>query len=455
MESPDTPMHVGSVSVFEGEPFFDTHGRFQIDEVRSRILERIHLVPRLRQRVIESPFGRPVWVDDPSFDIANHVRVTELEGPGDDACLWKLTARLHMERLDRSRPLWEMWLVEGLARGRVGLVQKLHHAMVDGVSGVDVALLLLDLTPNSDRTHPEPWSPRPSPSTAAILADSMASTFFGPLRLPAAAIRAATHPGSAVAGLSGAAAAVRGFADGLAPRTSLNRQVGRGRTFVAVRVPLSDTKRAGKLLGGTVNDIALAAVTGGMRALVEARGDPVPPALAVLVPVSLRGAADHDTLGNRVGSIIARLPIGIADSVARLAVIHAELAAHKSRAEGEATGALIATADYLPHRLADRVATLVRHQPFVNMVVTNVPGPQMPLYAMGARLLHTAPVVPLGPNLDISVGILSYDGELTFGLFADTSSCPDLDLVAAGIAAAHADLVGAADLRAQQRRFSA
>ena len=437
-ESPVTPMHVGSLSIFEGDPMRDEEGRFRLDDTRTIVEERLQLIPRFRQRVIDVPFGlgRPVWADDPDFDVSHHVRLTTLPSPGSERQLRELCESLHMELLDRSRPLWELWFVDGLAQRRIALIEKVHHAMIDGVSGVDVATALMDLEPEPRRYETEPWTPGPLPNRTGLFASALVDLGAEPFRFAGAVGRAIRHPSGAAAGWAafGRAASTLASRRTVAPHSSINKPVGRHRRYEVVRQSLAAIQEIREESGGTVNDVVLAAVTGGLRYLLEGRGENVDGrSLEALVPVSLRAQGDHLTLGNRVAAMLVPLPIGEPDARIRLDEVRAAVGIRKEQQQAAATAALMDTTDHWPAVLSARTAGLIHRQPFVNVVVTNVPGPQFPLYAGGARMLETFPIVPLGGNLDVSVGILSYDGQLTIGLFADAATCPDVALLAEGI----------------------
>ncbi|MDZ7676089.1 MAG: wax ester/triacylglycerol synthase family O-acyltransferase [Acidimicrobiales bacterium] len=439
-ESDRTPTHVGSVAFFEGEPFHDAHGAFRLADVRERIGARLHLVPRLRQRPTGTPLGvaHPLLVDDPDFDIAHHVKLTEVGAPASEAEVLELAAELHMERLDRSRPLWEIWFVDGLADGRVAMVEKIHHSIVDGVSGVEIATVLLDLERHPPETDPPPWQPEEQ-GAVELLAGGMADRVRQPFDLLTDALDSLRHPAETAERAVHDARALSSFLRPplLAPRSSLNDQVGHRRRLVPIRRDLAAVKEHAHGHGGTVNDLVLAAVTGGLRQLLTARGElPHDPgfALRALVPVSLHAAEGE--LGNVVAGLVVDLPVGLEEPIAQIRSITADLREHKKTGEATASARLLRGADLLPPVLTRSVSQAVHHQPFVNLVVTNVPGTTFPLYAMGAELLDAVPIVPLGGNLSISVGVLSYHGRIDLGIFADADACPDLDVLVAGIESA-------------------
>jgi WS/DGAT/MGAT family acyltransferase len=444
-ESPTTPLHVGSLSIFEGDPLRDVKGRVRIDDITELTAERLDLVPRFRQRLVDVPFGigRPMWVDDPEFDISHHVRLVALPAPGDDRQLRELCASLHAELLDRSRPLWEMWFVDGLSGGRVALIEKVHHAMVDGVSSVDVAMALLDLAPEPAHHEPADWAPDPLPGRARTLASAIVDVALEPLRMTAAALDALRHPARTFDRARHLAGSFTSLAhDAVAPRSSINTHIGgRDRRYEVVSLPLADARALKSRAGVTLNDVLLASVAGGLRQLLLDRGEVVDGRLLhAMVPVSLRGDGDHLTLGNRVGTIIAPLPVGESEPDARLRAVHEAMAERKASGQADASAALVSLSDHWPPAVVGAVARAVHHQPMINVVVTNVPGPPVPLYLLGARMLETFPVVPIGGNLDVSIGIVSYDTRLAIGLLADATTCADVAVLAEGIEKSFSEL---------------
>ncbi|MEP6625635.1 MAG: wax ester/triacylglycerol synthase family O-acyltransferase [Acidimicrobiia bacterium] len=444
LESAETPMHVGTLAVFEGDRLTDPSGRFCLAAVRALVASRLHLIPRFRRRLMTVPFeqGRPIWVDDDHFDISYHVRLTALPKPGSWDELLALTARIEAQPLDRRRPLWELWFVEGLEAGRVGLVQKTHHALVDGVAGVDVATVLLDFEPDVPVVSPPTWSPAPSPSNARLLADTVMEratertelirTARGVLRAPQRTAQQANRVGHALRSLVESVP--------IAPRTSLRGAVGRRRAFVGARVPLDEVGAVRHELGGTVNDVVLACVAGALRRRLVARGDAVPDHLRVLCPVSLRTGDQQQELGNQISAMFLDLPIGESDPVTRLATIRAATAHLKEQEQAAGAAFLLGMTRYAAPTMLGMTARLVHRQPFVNLVVTNVPGPPVPLYCMGARMLEAFPLVPLSRNLGLGIAILSYCNVLHFGLWADADLHPDLGELGRDVEAAFAEL---------------
>lgn len=451
MERLEYPMHVGAVSVFEGGPFSDEEGRFRIGEIRDLVESRLPLMPRFRKRLMFVPYdqGRPVWVDDEDFDITYHVRLTALPRPGSWEQLVTLATRVQENPLDRSRPLWELWFVEGLEGGHVGLIQRTHHALIDGVSGVDVATLLLDLTPDYTPPVVEPWEAQPAPNPTQLLIDSLVERMTEPaelirslrasVRVPRLALERATRVARSLSTLA--------TRDAVAPRTSLNSaKTGRHRRLGVVRVALDDVKRVRKALGGTVNDVVLTGVGGGLHRLLLSRGDEVEDLrLRVLCPVSVRDESERGTLGNKVSAMFVTLPVGKMDPAVRLAEIRETTKDLKEKEQAVGADFLLGLTGYMAPTLMNLAGRVVHRQPFFNAVVTNVPGPQFPLYLMGARMLEAFPVVPLTRNLTVAVGILSYDGTLYFGLYADREAFRDVEVFAAAIEDSFAELLKRAE----------
>lgn len=445
LERSGDPIQVGSVGLFEAGPLLDADGHFRIGDVRARIESRLHLLPHLRQRLAPVPLGlgRPEWVDDTSFDIREHVDEVPLWAPHDEQALRELVAELHMRPLDPLLPMWHFCFVTGIQGGRVALVERATHALIDGVSGVDLALLLLDLERDAPATEMTAWEPVPPPGPAAALWHAVTDEATTPLRMAAAAVDALRHPDALVERARAIGHAVAGLgADGLAPESSLNHTLGGRRRLVWVRQHLDEVKAAGKPAGATVNDVVLTALAGGLRDLLLSRGEPLDAdlVLKVLVPVSLRADDERGALGNRVGAMVLPLPVGVGDPAERLALVAAATRDLKDRHEAEASDLLLGVADLVPPPLVGPITGLLHRQRIVNLVVTNIPGPTAPLYALGAELLEAFPMVPLAGNLSLGVAVLSYRNALTLGITADTRACPDVDVFAAGLEAAFVDL---------------
>ena len=437
-------MHVGSALLFAGPaPSYD--------DLLAYMASRLHDVPRYRQRVQRVPFdlGRPVWVDDEFFNLAYHVRHTALPSPGAEEQLRTLGARIFSQRLDTSRPLWEMWLVEGLADGRWALLNKVHHAMIDGISGHDLLETLLDLEPG-DGAIPSArvWVPQPAPSTRDLLSDAAVVTVTRPVETVKASVSVFASS-QAMQLAAGRAVGLARFGRKVARSESvLNGPIGPHRRWAWAHGSLEEVKAVKNALGGTVNDVVLAAISGGYRAFLTERGEDVAGlTIRTMVPVSVRKPDQKGTLGNQISAMFADLPVGVDDPVARLEAVTAQLEGLKRGGMALGVGSLIGAADFAPPMLVavgSRVAARVPQRQ-VSTVTTNVPGPQQPLYLLGREMVDMVPYVPLGVEIRISIGIFSYSGQLTFGISADYDEVPDVDVLAAGIEASLAELVALAE----------
>jgi diacylglycerol O-acyltransferase / wax synthase len=440
-------MNILSFIVLEGPP----PGYEDLLELVDSKLPRLQ---RYRQVIRTVPFevGRPVWVDDANFDLEYHVRQTALPAPGDDAALERLISRLMAQRFDRSRPLWELWSVEGLADGRWVLLSKLHHAMVDGVSGADIVSILLDKERDAKKPEPVPWKPAPAPSTGELLTESVRELAGRPVELARSAARAVRVPREAAAtALAGLSAGRRAARAGSA--SSLNGPIGPSRRYTWTSYPLADVKKVRSVIGGTLNDVVLATATRGFRDLLLARGEPVEDrTVRVTVPIALHArdakgtAVSAGVYENRVTGVFADLPVGEPDPLERARIIREQLAALKASREGAAGDTLTKLAGFAPATflaLGQRAAAQVG-QATINSVVSNVPGPQIPLYALGRKMLAaypSPPVFPIGARM--AVACFSYDGTLHFGLIADYSTVPDLHVLRDGIRAGLDELLEA------------
>ncbi len=442
-------MHVAACATFEGTP--PSH-----EELIDAIGSRLHLVPRYRQRLAFVPFGqgRPVWVDDPHFNPAYHVRHTALPAPGDEEQLRRLTGRVFSQALDRSKPLWEVWLVEGLSGGRFALLSKTHHALVDGISGVDIITVLFDASPEPMPVAPpdHEWVAHPLPHDAQLLADALLERATVPGEI-VRGIRAALRGPRAVAKrVSSALVGVGAMAwAGLqpAPPSIFNVPVGPHRRFTWVRGELGQFKAIKNELGGTVNDVVLAVVTGALGRYMRLHGEATDAVeLRAMVPMSTRADIERGALGNRVTAMWAPLPVGITDPIKRLNAISAEMRVLKE--SGQAVGAEVLTAlsGFAPPTIVSQASRLAARQRLFNLVVTNVPGPQTPLYLLGRRLDAIFPMVPLTSNTALGIAIMSYDGQLNFGLTTDYDGLPDVEVLAEELRSAIAELAGAAGVPA-------
>jgi len=437
METPSTPMHAGGVAIFQPPP-----GGFDHERLVRLIRQRLPFVPRYRQRVRDVPFGvaRPVWVDDERFDVTYHVRRSALPRPGSRAQLNELVARLMSRPLDRSRPLWEMYLVEGLDDGCFAIVSKSHQALVDGLSAVDIAQVMLDPTDEAVAVPADSWRPRPEPTDVELLSHA----FTELTTRPAAAVDAVT---GAVADVSKAAAHIGERAVGMVSAalavarpsvpSPLNVPIGEQRRFATVDLSLADLKSVRASLGGTINDTILAVIAGALRSWLQARGVPVTQgdALKAMLPISVAvsAASSGHAGGNRVSATLVELPVGEPDSAVRLQQISYQLAQLEEGSQFVGADAIVNIAGFGPptlHALGARVGSTMTSRVY-NLVITNVPGPQHPLYAAGSRMIAAYPCVPLTRNQALSIGLISYDGGVYLGLYADRDALPDLDLLVA------------------------
>ncbi|MDQ3915435.1 MAG: wax ester/triacylglycerol synthase family O-acyltransferase [Actinomycetota bacterium] len=445
LEGPDSHMHVGGAAIFEGPPP-------DYEEVLDMIRRRLQMVPRFRQKLMTVPFGvgRPVWVDDTHFNLEYHVRHTALPHPGDDSKFRRLTARIMSQQLDRTKPLWEIWVAEGLTNDRFALISKTHHCLVDGVSGADIMSVILDLGPEPQQVEPEPWRPDPEPTADRLLVDALRERLTSPAEIVRTLQSSVMDPTKVPNRLLESVRALASFVGGsldFAPTSSLNRPIGPHRRFETVLVDLAEIKRIKNALGGTVNDVVLAAVTGGLRHLLKARGERVEDlTLRAMVPVSVRAEADRGALGNRVASMWAPLPVYEPDVRRRLETITATMGDLKQ--SGQAVGAqvLASLGEYAPPTIVAQAARLVARQRAFNLVVTNVPGPQIPLYTLGREMKEVYPVLPLADNTTLGVALLSYNGTIGFGLLGDYDTAPDLAVLAEGIEKSIAELSSVASL---------
>lgn len=446
VEDSVTHMHIGSVSIMEGPaPAYE--------EFRDGVAAKLPMVRRYRQvvRTVPLDLGRPVWVDDPYFNAEFHIRHTALPNPGNDAQLHNLVGRVMAQQLDRDRPLWEMWMVEGLTGGRWAIISKVHHCMVDGVSGSELMGLILDTVPEPAEVEPLPWIPSLPPASWELALDAVTGLLTSPLemrRMVNARIRA---PRRALASAIETLAAVGATASAMVSPSSpsLNGPVGPHRRWVTGAVSVADVKEVRRRFGGTFNDVVLTLIAGGFRDLLLKRGESTDHPIRTLVPVSVRprdgqGLAVGDgTMANKVSGLFADLPVDLADPVARLRAVSTQMADLKDSKQALAGEALISLTGFAPPMLlslAGRLGTKIPQQR-VNTVTTNVPGPQVPLYAAGRRMLEAYPYVPLGLRLRIGVAIFSYDGRVTFGITGDYDGASDIAVLAQGIEQAMAELL--------------
>jgi diacylglycerol O-acyltransferase / wax synthase len=446
LERDSTHMHVAACAIFNGRPP-------AYEQLLEALESRLHLVPRYRQRLAFVPVGqgRPVWVDDPHFNAVYHVRHTALPKPGTEDQLMRMTGRVFSQALDRSRPLWEVWLVEGLAGERFALLSKTHHALVDGVSGVDILTVLFDTSPEPMPVAPaeHEWVPRPLPSRAQLLADALLERATVPAEM-VRGVRAVLRGPRAVAGRVAHSAGALGelALTGLqpAPSTLFNVPIGPHRRFTWVRGDLDEFKAVKNSLGGTVNDVVLAVVSGALGRYMRLHGEATYDVeLRAMIPVSVRADVERGALGNRVAAMWAPLPVGISDPVERLRTVSAAMQELKESSQAVGAQVLTQLSGFAPPTIISQAARLQARQRLFNLVVTNVPGPQFPLYLLGRELEAIFPMVPLAKNTALGIAIMSYNGQLNFGLSGDFDAMADIDVLADELRASIEELVAAAD----------
>jgi len=449
IENDRSHMHIGSVAIFEGPPP-------EYREMLSFIEAKLPLVPRYRQKVRFVPLelGRPIWVDDPHFHLEYHVRHTALPRPGGREQLRNLVGRVMSQQLDRAKPLWEIWMVEGLEGGRWGLVSQVHHCMVDGVAGTDLLTVLLGSDPAPPPEQPLPsWEPKPEPGALHLLADATVDRVVSPVQqllgLRVTTLlqrRNAEQVGELLRGVRTMWGLVQ-----QKPSTSLNGPIGPHRRWSWARGTLQDIKAIRSTLGGTINDVVLAVITRGFRDLLISRSEAVEgQTVRSMVPVSVRGAHERGTYNNRVSAMFAELPVGIADPRERLERIRAQMDGLKESRQAVAGEVLTSLSGFAPPMLLALGTRVAMRAPLrtIQTVTTNVPGPQFPLYACGRRLLEAMPYVPIGGPMRIGVAIFSYCGAFTFGVTGDYDSAPDIDVLCQGIEAGIAELLALCETEA-------
>jgi WS/DGAT/MGAT family acyltransferase len=428
LEDDSAHMHVASVMLFDGEP--PPH-----DELIAGIEGRLHLVPRYRQKLAFVPFGqgRPRWVDDPHLNLSYHVRKTALPAPGTEEQLRALAGRVLAQQLDRDKPLWEIWVVEGVEGNRFALICKTHHALVDGISGVDIVTVLFD-TSDEPTKPPEPerrWLPAPMPSRTQLLSEALLERATVPSEISRSVRAIFRAPRQIAAGARDSLVGVGAMAwAGMnpAPPSPYNCGIGPHRRFTWVRTNLDDVKAIKNGLGGTVNDVVLATVSGALGKHLHRRGETLSGReLKAMVPVSVRAEEDRGALGNQVAAMMAPLPVWCSDPRRRLEIVNQSMAGLKE--SGQAVGAQVLTSltGFAPPTIMAQASRLMARQRMFNLVVTNVPGPQFPLYLMGHEMRDLFPMVPLARNQALGVAIMSYNGKMNFGLVGDYDGMHDLD----------------------------
>lgn len=422
-ERTSSHMHVGGIMLFEGPPP-------SREEALEHIAGRLHLVPRYRQKLAVPRFemGRPMWVDDASFNLEYHVRQTALTSPGGIDELKQLAGRIFSQRLDRSKPLWESWYVQGLEDGRFAIINKTHHALVDGMAGVDLATVLFDLTPEPpERDDVADWSPQDEPSDAQLVAEGVKGLLRAPMdiaRRVTDAVRRPDEVREAIEGLGEVAWATLNPA----PETPLNVAIGPHRRVTWLQTELKDFKTIKNELGGTVNDVVLAVVAGAIGHWLRTRGVRTEGLeLRAQVPVSIRSDDDRHRLGNRIAVMRAPLPVYARDPIERLRIVREAMAGLKQSKQALAAEVIAGLEDFAPPTILSMASRMNWSTRLFNLIVTNVPGPQVPLYMQGRELLEVVPVAFLPENYALTVAVMSYNGKLDFSLLGDYDSMPDIE----------------------------
>jgi WS/DGAT/MGAT family acyltransferase len=429
-------MHVGSVAVFEGPA--PSYG----DVVRL-LLSKLPLVPRYRQRVREVPLqlARPLWLDDPHFQILYHVRHTAVPSPGSDEQLRNLAGRVLGQRLDMAKPLWELWLVEGLSDNRWAIISKVHHCMVDGIAGTDLMQLMFDLEPDAKHDPPKDWTPERNPSSFELVTNAVSKALVHPVRqlpsMPSVSNAVAAAKGLADSGRTLAQTMPSLAKQAVTPTArSLNGPIGPHRRWAWTDGKFEEFKSVRRVLGGTVNDVVLASITGGFRELLASRNEITSEKLVVrsMVPVSVRKPGEKN-LDNRVSAVFVDLPVGEPDPAVRLATIRGQMDEYKKAMSAVDVPSIIAMGDFVaPTLLSLGVrAVMQAGQLWCQAVTTNVPGPRVPLYVLGKRMESAHAYVPIAGGTRVSIGIFSYLNTMTFGINADFDSFPDVDVLSKGI----------------------
>ncbi len=432
LESPGVHMHVGSVGIFDPGPLGVEGGGIDFERVLEIAESGLQRAPRFRQKLDRMPVtGHPVWVDDEHFNLTYHVRHTALPAPGDERRLKRLVGRIMSQKLDRQKPMWELWFVEGLEEDRFAVVSKVHHCLIDGISGVDLLAAFMGPDPEYRARRPEHrWIPRPAPGSLGLLRDEVLRRASLPARALGAAAEALRHRERTVEAASRAAS---GFAESVATsltpasETPFNVPIGPHRRFDWTRFDFDVVREVKEKLGGTVNDVVLACVAGAVRRYLGGHGlDLAEIDFRSFVPVSTRVASERGKLGNRVSMIVARLPVDEPDPRRRIQRVSEEMQHAKRSGQASGTEALEAVSDWTATGLLVTFSRLASTRRAYNLVVTNVPGPPIPIYMDGAKLLHSYPLVPLFTNQALGIALFSYDGGLYWGFNADWDALPDL-----------------------------
>jgi WS/DGAT/MGAT family acyltransferase len=453
LEHPNTPMHVGGSFIFETGPLARSDGGVDIDLIRDYIESRLHEIPRYRQRIEYVPIeNHPIWVDDDRFNINYHVRHSCLPAPGDDRQLKRLCGRILSQQLDRGKPLWEIWVVEGLEHDRIALVSKVHHCMIDGIAGTDLLHVLLSMTPEKVIEEVPSYHPNPAPSTPTLLRDAVLRRIRTPFALASSLRHAWRDLDSLREQLDDVLSGLgKSISAGLisAGETPLNRPIGPHRRFDWLGFDLDEVKRVKDALGGTVNDVVLATVAGAVGHFFKLRGltlrDQRELDFRAFCPVSVRSEQEQGTLGNRVSSMIASLPIAEQDPARRLELVRDTTQDLKESKQALGADALASVSEWTAPTLMTIAARLAFRHRASNLIVTNVPGPQIPLYLLGARMIEPYPIVPLFESQGLGIALFSYSGGLFWGFNADWDLFPDLHEFVIAIDRSFRELCDAAD----------
>ncbi len=432
VEDGGTHMHVAAVLLFDAAPLQRADGGLDIERIRESIAARLHLVPRYRQKLASVPLvERPVWVDDPNFNLQYHVRHTCLPPPADERLLKRLAGRIMSQKLDRGKPLWEIWVVESLEGGRFALITKAHHCMVDGISGIDLIAMLLGPSPEATSEPAPRWFPRPAPSGPQLLADEIRHRLHTPMAFLDRARDALRDPLASIESARKTAAAIaETVVAGLRPasRTPLNpAHIGPHRRFDWIAFDLNDVTEINNRLGGTVNDVVLATVAGAIGTYLQHRRVRVQGLdFRAMVPVNVRPLSDRGKLGNRLAVLLAELPIAEPDPRRRLQRVIETMGRMKQSGQVRGSELLEELSDWTTPAILDQTIRMAARVRAFNLVVTNVPGPRIPLYLCGAPLLEPYPVVPLYSNQALAIALFSYHGGLYWGFNSDWDRVPDL-----------------------------
>jgi WS/DGAT/MGAT family acyltransferase len=454
-ETPNLHMHVASTLILERGPLATADGGVAFDRFKQFTESVLHRIPRYRQKLKWIPVeDRPVWVDDPHFNIDYHVRHTSLPKPGSEEQLKQLSARVMAQQLDRDRPLWEIWVVEGLEGDRFAMISKIHHCMIDGSSGVDISQILMRLTPDETLDESPPYIPRPEPSSMDLLKDSARLR----VRMPLRAIRGIRQFRRETENLreevmlrTRAVRSAIASQSTFASETPINGPIGPHRLFDWWQVPLETLKAVRRGMNCTVNDVVLTAVTGAFRSyMVRRRVDPSGLDFRIQAPVSVRSDEERGKLGNRVSGWLVRLPLDEADPRKQLDRIHETTQELKDSHQALGADMIIGMMGAMPNALVSLGAQAASGT--MNSIVTNVPGPPFPLYTLGAELLAMYPQVPLLPNVGLGIALISYNGNVCWGFNADLGLVPDLAVFVKEIEASFVSLaqIAGVDLNASE-----